>query len=127
MSSKPAKDRSPEIAPEISACGAQPDAAHAPIDATQCTLSRRRFVEGMGALAGLAAAGTVPAFLTALPATALEGESAEGSATVPGSEHETGLEHIVEHSGEVNYPGKPVWYADEPGDQKWAIDRKSVV
>lgn len=88
-----------------------------------CTLSRRYFLKGMGAAAGLLAAGAVPALTSVLPATASASE-----ATTAGEEG-TGLEHIVENSGEVNYPGKPVWYADEPGDQKWAmvIDVKACV
>jgi Fe-S-cluster-containing dehydrogenase component len=87
-----------------------------------CTLSRRYFLKGAGAAVGLLAAGTIPALMSALPAEASDpsAESGEGG---------TGLEHIVENSGAVNYPGKPVWYAEEPGDQKWAmvIDVKACV
>lgn len=90
------------------------------------TLTRRRFLEGVGATAGLVAAGAVPAFLTARPSFASGSEG--GEAAVPGEE--TGIEHLVEHNGPVNYPGKRVWYAEEAaGDEKFAmvIDVKACV
>jgi len=95
-----------------------------PEDATAAdgvTLSRRRFLEGIGAAAGLMAAGVVPAVVTALPSAA---GASEGSA-----ESETGIEWAAEEDQPVNYPGKPVWYADPAGDQKWAmvIDVKACI
>ena len=39
------------------------------------TLSRRRFLQGLGATAGILAAGIAPAVLTALPASAASGEA----------------------------------------------------
>lgn len=94
-------------------------------EATDCvepgpTLSRRRFLEGIGVAAGLVAAGAVPAVLTAGPATAADSGSAESDNV---------LADVIEHDGAVNYPGKPVYYADEAGDQKWAmvIDVKACV
>ncbi|MBI5231456.1 MAG: 4Fe-4S dicluster domain-containing protein [Coriobacteriales bacterium] len=90
------------------------------------TVSRRRFLEGIGAVAGLTVAGVVPAFLIAASAAGSEGGEA-GSTEAPGGENP--IEHIAEESRAINYPGKPVYYADEPGDQKWAmvIDAKACV
>lgn len=86
------------------------------------TLSRRRFLEGIGATAGLIAAGVVPALMSAAPASGSESEAVEGG---------TGIEQIAEHSGAINYPGKPVSYAKDfpAGDEKWAmvIDVKACV
>lgn len=84
------------------------------------TLSRRSFIEGIGATAGILAAGSVPAFLSA----------SAGSATA--AEPESGgdpLEPIIDEDQAVNYPGKPVKYADPAGDQKWAmvIDVKACI
>lgn len=86
--------------------------------APEPTLSRRRFLEGIGAAAGLLAAGVVPAALSAAaPAAADASETASAEAA---GEHDP-LEWLVEESGPVNYPGKPVYYADPPGKQKWAM------
>ncbi len=91
-----------------------------------CTLSRRRFLEGVGAAVGLVAAGVVPAVMSAGSAVASEGASAE-STSVAGSN--ASIEHIIEEDQAVNYPGKPVSYADPAGDQKWGmvIDVKACV
>lgn len=107
----------------------EPAAEHA--DASP-TLSRRRFLQGIGAAAGLVGAGVVPAVLTAAPQVASGSEPAKSGAeeAVPGGGHENPLEEIIEHSGPVNYPGKPVYYADKPaGNEKWAmvIDVKACV
>lgn len=85
-----------------------------------CTLSRRRFIEGIGAAAGIFAAGAVPALVTALPKAAQAAES-EGERGV--------LDAIIEENGAVNYPGKPVYYADPAGTEKWAmvIDVKACI
>ncbi len=81
-----------------------------------CTLSRRRFLGGVGATVGVLAAGVVPAVLTATKAT---GAEAEGGP----------LDGLVDRIGAVNYPGKTVDYADPPGKQKWAmvIDVKACI
>lgn len=83
------------------------------------TLSRRSFIEGLGATAGLLAAGAVPALVSAT-ASAAEGGVAPGNEAIA---------HIIEESGTVNYPGKPVKYADPAGDQKWGmvIDVKACI
>ena len=82
-----------------------------------CTLSRRRFLEGIGAAAGIVAMGAVPAVLSA---TASGAEAEDGNASI---------EHIIEENQAVNYPGKPVDYADPAGDQKWGmvIDVKACI
>jgi len=83
------------------------------------TLSRRSFLEGLGATAGLLAAGAVPALVSA-KASAAEGGVAPGNQAIA---------HIIEEDGSVNYPGKPVKYADPAGDQKWGmvIDVKACI
>ena len=85
------------------------------------TCTRRRFMQGVGAAAGLVAAGTIPAFLTTRPAF--------GSEPAGGGESGYPLEHLVEHNDEVNYPGKPVFYADPAGEEQWAmvIDVKACI
>jgi Fe-S-cluster-containing dehydrogenase component len=96
--------------------------------APECpTLSRRRFLQGLGASAGILAAGVAPAVLTALPASASSPVAAETAA--PGAEKANPLEAVLEEDQPVNYPGKPVKYADPAGDQKWAmvIDVKACV
>jgi Fe-S-cluster-containing dehydrogenase component len=84
-----------------------------------CTMSRRLFLQGIGATAAVLAAGTVPALVSTLPATA---DAASPEGTDP-------LESIVAEDQAVNYPGKPVYYADPPGKQKWAmvIDVKACI
>jgi len=88
-----------------------------------CTLSRRRFLEGIGAAAGLFAAGAVPAAITV--GTKAAGAS-EAQGEVTGNE---GIEEIIEHDQAINYPGKPPHYAQPAGDQKWAmvIDVKACI
>ena len=85
--------------------------------APEMTLSRRRFLQGLAFAVGVTAAGVIPAFVSALPSASSSGEG--------GYE----LTRIVEEDAEVNYPGKPVWYADPAGKQKWAmvIDVKACV
>ncbi|MDO8880864.1 MAG: 4Fe-4S dicluster domain-containing protein [Coriobacteriia bacterium] len=82
-----------------------------------CTLSRRTFLGGVGATAGLVLAGAVPALVSSAQAT-------EGG--VPGNESLSG---VIEEDGAVNYPGKTVHYAEPPGDEKWAmvIDVKACI
>lgn len=99
------RSRDPQIAPE------------------GCTISRRSFLEGIGATAGIVALGAVPAVLSAgAPlAAASDGEQAEGG--------NAAIEHIIEEDQAVNYPGRPVKYADPAGKQKWAmvIDVKACI
>jgi molybdopterin-containing oxidoreductase family iron-sulfur binding subunit len=85
------------------------------------TLSRRSFIEGIGATAGLLAAGAVPAVLSAAAPRA-------AAASEPTSSEDP-LASIIEEDSAVNYPGKPVKYADPAGDQKWAmvIDVKACI
>ena len=87
-----------------------------------CTLSRRTFLSGVGATAGLLAAGTVPALVTALAQSAAGSEAgvAEGNEAIEG---------IIEEDDALYYPDKPVYYADPAGEQKWAmvIDSKACV
>lgn len=100
------------------------DAGQAP-DGT--TFSRRSFLQGIGIAAGVLTAGIVPAALTA-PAMAADATTAMDVAG-PAGEGATGLDRIVAEDGPVNYPGKPVYYADPAGKQKWAmvIDVKACV
>jgi len=79
----------------------------------QSELTRRGFVKGMGAAAGLFAAGAVPALVTVFAQTA-------GAAQTPAEAYGP-LDHFVKKNGAVNYPGKPVSYASEAGPQKWAM------
>jgi len=99
------------------------------LDEDAGAVSRRRFLKGVGAAAGILAAGVIPAFaseLVASPATK-GAEAAAGESLVPGAQ--SSLARITEEDGSINYPGKPVSYADPAGDQKWAmvIDVKACV
>jgi len=84
------------------------------------TFSRRHFLESLGVVAGVVAAGTVPALMTAGTAAA---------ATTATAGESNPLAHVIEEDADYNYPGKPVKYADPAGDQKWAmvIDTKACV
>ncbi|MDP2181709.1 MAG: 4Fe-4S dicluster domain-containing protein [Actinomycetota bacterium] len=108
----------------------EPASADAPARAGEprITVTRRSLLEGLGATAGILAAGVIPAFLTALPASGSEASSEGANTEVPGAS-ETGIDRFVEENGPVNYPGKPVSYADPAGDEKWAmvIDVKACV
>jgi Fe-S-cluster-containing dehydrogenase component len=88
------------------------------------TLSRRRFVGGVAAVAGLLAAGAVPAIV------ASETNVADATETTapPGSQANS-LAAIIEEDRPINYPGHTVSYAPPPGDQKWAmvIDVKACI
>jgi Fe-S-cluster-containing dehydrogenase component len=83
------------------------------------SLSRRLFLEGIGATAGLLVAGTVPALMTSLTSVA---EASTPESTNP-------LQVVIDDDKPLNYPGKPVYYADPPGKQKWAmvIDTKACI
>lgn len=74
-------------------------------------VTRRGFLKGVGVTFGLFAMGSVPAFVTAFASQA-------GAAS---GEQEGPLDHFIERNAEMNYPGKPVKYADPAGDQKWAM------
>lgn len=102
----------------------RPDNATAP-DGT--TFSRRSFLQGIGVAAGLVAAGVIPAVLSAAP-TSAEEATATTTAAVPGG-GEDPIASIIEEDRELNYPGKPVYYADPAGPEKWAmvIDTKACV
>ncbi|TLM97240.1 MAG: hypothetical protein FDZ75_05050, partial [Actinobacteria bacterium] len=93
------------------------------------TLSRRRFLQGLGASAGIVAAGVAPAAIQALPAAATDAEGTAADGLVPGAEAANPLAHIIEKDKPVNYPGRPVYYAEPAGKQKWAmvIDVKACV
>jgi len=90
----------------------------APTEASATELTRRRFVAGVGATAGVLAAGVVPAYLAALP------QAAAGAAA-----KEEALSHILDSDVALNYPGEPVSYAEPAGDEKWAmvIDVKACI
>lgn len=94
---------------------------------TGCTLSRRRFLEGIGSAVGLVAAGTVPAIVSALPSAA-QASGQESHDPILDEEHM--LEALIEEDKPVNYPGKPVKYATRPaGKEKWGmvIDVKACI
>jgi Fe-S-cluster-containing dehydrogenase component len=98
----------------------RPDNATAP-DGT--TFTRRTFLQGVGLAAGVVAAGVIPAVLTMPPA------AAEDATVVAPGASEDPLASIIAADQPVNYPGKPVYYADPAGKQKWAmvIDVKACV
>ena len=98
----------------------------------QTLFSRRQFLRGVGLAAAICAAGMVPAFVMALPASSPDSATAGGSVPdgVPGAGiGENPLEHILKDDIAINYPGKPVFYAEPAGPQKWAmvIDVKACV
>ena len=94
--------------------------------APRTTLSRRRLLQGIGIAAGTLVAGMLPALVSAGPGPASVSDIADAQA--PGGT-ENALERIVAEDQPVNYPGKPVFYADPAGKQKWAmvIDVKACV
>jgi len=85
-----------------------------------CTLSRRRFIESIGATVGVLAAGAAPALISASGMNAVAAEA---------SGEEDGLEWVAEEDQAVNYPGKQVNYAEPAGNQKWGmvIDVKACI
>jgi Fe-S-cluster-containing dehydrogenase component len=85
-----------------------------------CTVSRRRFIEGIGATMGILAAGVAPALISASGVAASASEAAGAG---------DGTEWVTEEDQPVNYPGKPVSYAPPVGNQKWGmvIDVKACV
>jgi len=88
-----------------------------------CTMSRRLFLQGVGATAALLAAGAVPAVVSSLPATAA---AAGPEVATVGDDP---LAAIIAEDQPVNYPGKPVHYAKPAGKEKWAmvIDVKACI
>jgi Fe-S-cluster-containing dehydrogenase component len=84
-------------------------------------LSRRLFLEGLGATAGLLVAGTAPAIVSSTIGVSAAGASESATADP--------LAEIIQEDGTVNYPGKPVHYAKPAGKQKWAmvIDVKACI
>ena len=107
-------------AEETSSTPACADAGSAHTAPEGHTVSRRRFLESIGIAAGVVAAGVIPAVVSALPTVAGAKEAPSGEAN---------LDHIIEEDHALRYPGKQVYYADPPGDQKWAmvIDTKACV
>jgi molybdopterin-containing oxidoreductase family iron-sulfur binding subunit len=93
----------------------------------QLTLTRRRFLTGIAASAGIVAAGAVPAVVGQAATTGGAGPETAGASEAPGAEDP--LEALLEENHAVNYPGKPVFYADPAGKEKWAmvIDVKACV
>jgi Fe-S-cluster-containing dehydrogenase component len=95
------------------------------------TLSRRRFLQGLGATVGVIAAGTLPALITARAASATDPTTTvpPDSVAAPGGNESNPLGEIIANDHAVNYPGKPVYYAPQVGDEKWAmvIDVKACV
>jgi Fe-S-cluster-containing dehydrogenase component len=88
-----------------------------------CTLSRRRFLTGLGAAAGILAAGTAPALISASGVTAVASEAETPSVG------DGGIGWVTEEDQPVNYPGHTVSYAPPPGKQKWGmvIDVKACI
>ncbi|MDR3687065.1 MAG: 4Fe-4S dicluster domain-containing protein [Coriobacteriia bacterium] len=93
----------------------------------KATISRRQFLQRVGIVAGLVVVGAIPAVLTS-PETLPSADGAESGAPTLASKINP-LQHIIDQDQPVNYPGKPVWYADPAGNQKWAmvIDVKACV
>ena len=93
------------------------------------TLSRRRFLQGIGATAGVIVAGALPAVITAKAASATDPGTTVFEALPPGGDAENPLGSVLREDQAINYPGKPVYYAPPAGDQKWAmvIDVKACV
>jgi len=91
----------------------------------QATVSRRQFIQRVGIAAGLVVVGMVPAFVN-MPETV---PSADGAEVAPLAGKINPLQRLIDEDQPVNYPGKPVFYADPSGDQKWAmvIDVKACV
>jgi molybdopterin-containing oxidoreductase family iron-sulfur binding subunit len=94
-------------------------------------ITRRQFLKGLGASAGLLAAGVAPAMVSAA-----ETEEAAGAAGAAAGGEGAGaagakaVEKAAVHEGAaVNYPGKPVYYADPPAEADFAmvIDVKACV
>jgi molybdopterin-containing oxidoreductase family iron-sulfur binding subunit len=90
------------------------------VEEQRIALSRRGFLKGVGATAGVIAAGMLPAVGTILASSA-----SPTTAGAAASEESTGIPTPAEHFAHVNeemiYPGKPVYYADPAGDEKWAM------
>ena len=99
-------------------------------DDVTLTLSRRRFVQGIGATAGVIAAGVLPGFITAKAASATDPSTiTPPDSLAPAGEGEDPLGEVIARDRPVNYPGKPVFYARPAGKEKWAmvIDVKACV
>lgn len=79
-------------------------------------LTRRGFLKGVGATAGVIAAGTLPAV-----GTALIGASPARAASEDAAGHVTTPERFAALNEPMIYPDKPVYYADPAGDESWAM------
>lgn len=100
-------------------------------------ITRRQFLKGLGVGAGLLASGVAPAIVSAAEtegaaeAAASGAEGAGAAGAVPGAEGAgpTGAKAATHEGAAVNYPGKPVYYADEPADANFAmvIDVKACI
>ena len=112
-----------ETARELAARSSQePELTATPV----ATLSRRRFLEGLGAVFGVAAAGVIPAVASSVP---VRGNVANAAEEVPVATGDPVLDKIIAHNQPINYPGRPVKYADPAGGQNWAmvIDVKACI
>ena len=89
------------------------------------TISRRQFLQRVGIAAGLVVVGMLPAVLNRPEMVG----AAESAAPATLADKVNPLQYLIDEDQPVNYPGKPVWYADPAGDQKWAmvIDVKACV
>jgi molybdopterin-containing oxidoreductase family iron-sulfur binding subunit len=85
------------------------------------TFSRRSFLQGVGLAAGVVASGVIPAVLTAGPAAAADATATAAPVMVGPGASEEPLAAVLAADQSVNYPGKPVYYADPAGPEKWAM------
>lgn len=100
-----------ELLPEVEGCDATTPSGP--------TLSRKRFLQGVGSAVALVAAGVIPALATQ-PTAAPASETATTTPEVVSGD-EGAASHFASIDEPVYYPGKPVWYADPAGSQKWAM------
>jgi Fe-S-cluster-containing dehydrogenase component len=92
------------------------------VDEYRSGLTRRRFLKGIGAAAGLLAVGVIPAFAAELATPVAQPKGAEPiQAGKEALESEGALDYIIEEDVAINYPGHPVSYAPPAGSQKWAM------
>ena len=100
------------------------------LDDGRTDLTRRNFLKGFGAAAGILAVGIVPAVAGEMAAA---GSAGPGAGTAMAAETpakgDAVLDYLIAEDGSVNYPGHTTNYAPPVGDQKWAmvIDVKACV
>ena len=93
------------------------------------TVSRRRFLQGIGATVGVVVAGTLPAIITAKAASATDPTTTTSAdSPVLGGEAENPLAEVIAQDRPVNYPGRPVYYAKPAGKRngRWSSTRRPV-